>query len=347
MTRKEAIEKLLRREPVGYTPHHFDLTQKITNGLSERYKVSPEQVEDYIGNHFLYLDFTAPAGKAQGYSAKKLKAGQNIDEFGVTWDNARLYDIGDWAMVDHPIHDLDFDGYVFPDGRGEGRYESAVELMAKYPGRFNVLRMTGLLDTCWHLTGLEDFLVAMITEEETTNLLMDKAADYMIHVIETAPPGIDAVRLIEDWGVQKGLLFSRGLWKEYLEPRLKRIHAAIRRKGMHVMHHSCGDITDLFPDIIDLGVEIIDAVQPESMDIRFLKKEYGRDIIFFGGLGAQSTLPFGTPEDVVNEARNTIGILGKDGGYITGPAGSISTDTPLANVAALAEFCMTLKERGM
>lgn len=347
MTRKEAVVKLIRRESVGYTPHHFDLTQKITDGLAARYGVSPEQVEDHIGNHFLYVDFTAPAGRAEGYSAKKQKAGQNVDEFGVTWDNARLYDIGDWAMVAHPIRGLDFDGYTFPDGRGEGRYQDAIELMDRYPGRFNVLRMTGLLDTCWHLTGLEDFMVAMMAEEDTANLVMDKAAEYMIHVIESAPPQLDAVRFIEDWGIQKGLLFSRRLWKKYLEPRLKQIHEAVRKKGMCVMHHSCGDITELFPDIVALGIDIMDAIQPESMDIRFLKKEYGRDIVFFGGLGAQSTLPFGTAGDVVREAEETIKILGQGGGYIIGPAGSISTDTPMDNVAALAEFCMALKGRGL
>jgi uroporphyrinogen decarboxylase len=113
------------------------------------------------------------------------------------------------------------------------------------------------------------------------------------------------------------------------------------------MHHSCGDVTELFPDIIGLGIDIMDAIQPESMDIRFLKREYGRDIVFFGGLGAQSTLPFGTAEDVIREAEETIRILGEGGGYITGPAGSISTDTPMENVSALAEFCMTLKDRGM
>jgi len=116
---------------------------------------------------------------------------------------------------------------------------------------------------------------------------------------------------------------------------------------MYVMHHSCGNITALFPEIIDLGIDIIDAMQPETMDLAFLKREYGKDIIFFGGLGAQSTLPYGSIDDVIKEAEQTIGLLSQGGGYITGPAGSISTDTPLENVVALAEFCMKLKERGI
>lgn len=347
MTRKEAIIRLIDRKDVGYTPHHFDLTQKITHDLANHFKIGAEEVEDFIGNHFLYVDATAPHGQAEGYSAKKTNMGLNVDEFGVTWNNTGLYNIGDWAMVDHPIHDLSLDGYTFPDGKGEGRYIDALELIHQYPGRFNVLRMTGLLDSCWHLTGMQDFMEAMMIEEDFANTVMDHTTEYMINVINSAPPEIDAVRFIEDWGMQTGLLISKNLWKKYLEPRLKMIHAAVRKKGMYVMHHSCGNITALFPEIIDLGIDIIDAMQPETMDLAFLKKEYGKDIVFFGGLGAQSTLPYGSVDDVIREAEQTIDLLSRGGGYITGPAGSISTDTPLENVVALAEFCMRLKDRGV
>lgn len=346
MTKKEAIVNLIEKKPVGYTPHHFDLTMKITDDLAQHYRMDSEDIEDWMGNHFLYVDFGAPKGQSTGYRHK----GEDrvvVDEFGVSWDNAKLYGIGDWAMIDHPIRDLDLTGYVFPDGRGEGRYVEAEEQMRRFPGRFNVLRMTGLLDNCWHLTGLEDFLVAMVTEPDLAHEVMDRCADYMIHVIESAPESIDAVRFIEDWGMQKGLLFSRELWLAYLKPRLQRIHAACRKKGFYVMHHSCGDVTDLFPDIIELGIDIMDAIQPESMDVQMLKREYGEDIVFFGGLGAQSTIPFGTPEQVVEEAEEALHTLGQGGGYIIGPAGSISTDTPIENVVALVEFCMKLQERRM
>ncbi|MGI5977324.1 MAG: uroporphyrinogen decarboxylase family protein [Candidatus Limivicinus sp.] len=345
MTRKEAIRRLIERKPVGYTPHQFGFTLKIADDLARYYGISSDEVEEFIGNHMLYLVYDAPDGRQSGYRVQD-NDGIYVDEFGVAWDNSRLYNIGDWGIVDHPIKNLDADGYKFPDGRGDGRFIKAEKDMERFPDRFNVLRMTGLFDNGWHLTGLEDFMVAMLTEEELTNNILDHCTEYMINIIRSAPEGIDAVRFIEDWGMQKGLLFSRELWLRYLQPRLKLIHAACRERGFYVMHHTCGDVTDLFDDIIDLGVDVLDSIQPESMDIAELKRKYGGRIIFFGGLGAQSTIPNGTPEDVVAEAERAIDILGKNGGYIIGPAGTFSNDTPIENVAALAEFCMQLRERG-
>ena len=344
MTRKDAIIQLIEKGNAGYTPHHFDLTLKITDLLAEYYGVNRHAVEDSIGNHFLYVDFTAPEGQGGGYRSDISDGSIVVDEFGVKWDKQSLYDIGDWAMVDNPVKSMSLDRYAFPEGKGEGRFEGAKALMSEYTERFNVLRMTGLLDSCWHITGLENFLMAMALDEDFTNQILDNVAEYMINIIKATPDQIDAVRFIEDWGVQKGLLFSRSYWIKYLKPRLRRIHAACRKKGLYVMHHSCGDITELFPDIIELGVDIIDAIQPESMDIKYLKKEYGKYIVFFGGLGAQSTLPLGTPKQVIKEAEETLKILGENGGYIIGPAGSISTETPIDNIVALIDFCQRLKE---
>ena len=258
-----------------------------------------------------------------------------------------MYNVGDWGMVDSPVRDLDLSGYAFPGGDGEGRFEQAKKLIQQYPDRFCVLRMTGLFDTSWHITGMQDFMIAMASDERLACTILDEVTEYMIGVIEHIPEGIDAVRFIEDWGMQTGLLFSKSFWIRYLKPRLRLIHSACRRKGLHVMHHTCGDVTELMDEIVGLGIEVLDALQPEAMDVRAIKQRYGNDIVLFGGLGAQSTLPKGTPEQVVQEAEATVRVLGENGRYIIGPAGSISTDTPLENIVALVEFCTGLKERGL
>ena len=108
------------------------------------------------------------------------------------------------------------------------------------------------------------------------------------------------------------------------------------------MSHSCGDNTQLFPHLIELGVDVSDPLQPEVMDIAYIKKEYGKDIVLFGGLGCQSTIPNGTPEEVVTEAQERLSFLGEGGKYILGSSGSIPTESPIENVAALFEFCKSL-----
>lgn len=343
MTRKERVQKMLRGEMPDRIPHHFDLTMNITDVLADHYNLDREGVEDFIGNHLLYLDFTGPDGADNGY--RSIAEGSNVyeDEFGVRWDVSSNYNIGDWGMLGHPIEDMDFSGYTFPDGGGEGRFEQAKALMQRYPDRFNVLRMTGPYDLAWHLTGLEDFMVMMLLEEELTHEVLRKNTDYIVAIIEAAPDGLDAVRIIEDWGVQKGLLFSKELWMKYIYPCYVRIHDAIRQKNLFPMHHSCGDVTELMPEIIELGTAVIDAMQPEAMDLAFIKRTYGDKIVLFGGLGSQSTLPNGTPQQVVEEARSTLALMGEGGRYIIGPAGSISNDTPLENILALIDFCQSLE----
>lgn len=339
MTRKEAIVHLIKGENPGYTPHHFDLTLKMTDRLAEYYGYDRDGVEDYIGNHLLYLD------PETGF--RNSVKGNFVDEFGTTWDTAGNYDIGDWGMVAFPIEDFDFSNYTFPDGKSEGRYVTAIKVMEKYKDRFNVMRITGPLNLGWYTMGFSEFLIGMLVEKETIHMVFDKVTEYICNLIDRIPAGVDAVRMIEDWGIQSGLMFSKELWMEYLYPSYKQIYQKIRSKGLYVMQHSCGDITDLMPVMVELGVDVIDAMQPEAMDIAQIKKDFGRDIVLFGGLGSQSTIPRGIPADVIAEAVSTLKIMSEGGKYIFGPAGSIPTEAPIENVIALVDFCKSLKEKGI
>ncbi|MFV0363645.1 MAG: uroporphyrinogen decarboxylase family protein [Suipraeoptans sp.] len=345
MTRRERIKSIINGEVPDYTPFHFDLTMKMTDRLAEHYGTDAEGVEDLIGNHLLYVDFTGPNGTDNGYRSIAENGKDSTDEFGVEWDVDANYDIGDWAMVGHPIEDMDFDDYVFPDGKGEGRYDHAREVIKQYPDRFRVLRVTGPFDYGWHLTGLEDFMAMMILEEDLTTEVLGKTTDYIVNIIEAAPEEIDAVRIIEDWGIQTGLMFSKELWYKFIKPCYDRIHEAILKKGFYAMHHSCGDVTELLPEIIDLKTSILDSCQPECMDLKKIKEKYGKDIVLFGGLGSQSTIPNGTVSEVIEEAEKALVDYGQGGGYIIGPAGSVPTEAPIENVIALVEWCQNLKNR--
>ena len=342
MTRKERIKRIIKGELPDYTPHHFDLTMRMTDRLAGYYEIDRDAAEDRIGNHLLYLDFTAPGGRDNGFRDNSAGGGTYFDEFGVEWDVSKNYDVGDWGMRGSVVTDLNFSGYSFPDGLGEGRFQNAISLMNRYPDRFSVLRISGPFDLGWRITGLSDFLAAMVTDEKVIFHILEKTTEYIRNIIEAVPEGVDGVRLLEDWGLQKGLLFSKSLWMKYIFPCYKILHATIRKKGLAVFHHSCGDVTELMPEIIQLGVDVLDAIQREAMDLAFLKTEYGKYIVLFGGLGSQSTIPLGSPSQVVHEAEETVALLGKGGKYILGPSGSIPTDAPLENVLALVNFCISL-----
>jgi uroporphyrinogen decarboxylase len=343
VNRKERIKDILSGKLPDFTPYHFDMTMKMTDRLGEYYGLKGEETEDYIGNHLLYLDPDGPNGEENGYRGMSENGKTYFDEFGTEWDVSGNYDIGDWGMSGFPVHDLDFSGYTFPSGKGEGRFTRAKELMKAYPGRFNVMRITGPLTQAWYITGLEDFLMGTLADAAKIEYLLENITRYIIELIDGLPDEVDAVRLIDDYGIQKGLLISKKHWLRFIEPNYRKIVEAYRRKGVHAMHHSCGDVSELMPDFIGLGVEMLDAMQPEAMDIAEIKREYGNDIALFGGMGSQSTIPLGTPDDVRKEAVRLLEALGKGGRYLFGPAGSIPSEAPIDNVVALVEFCKEMQ----
>jgi uroporphyrinogen decarboxylase len=356
MNCKQRIKQLIGGGVPDSLPYHCNLTRKIKHNLAVRYSIDPETVEQYLGNHLLYLSFKEPLGSeladtkqpdienhvggTYSFKLKKTQEGRLVDEFGIVWDNESAYETGDWGMVDHPVKNMEIGSYRFPDGRAPGRFRDVEKVIQANPGRFNVLLMIGLFDTAWHVCGIQDLLMGMALDDKRfVNRMLDLALEFNVGIVEQMPPCFDGVRFMEDWGQQKGLLMGVDNWRRFIKPRLKEMYGAVKKRDCAVMSHSCGDISELFPDLIELGVDVSDPLQPEVMDLSSIKKEYGRDIVLFGGLGCQSTLPLGTPDEVVAEARERWQLLGQDGGYILGSAGSIPTDVPIENVVALFDYC--------
>jgi len=331
MTKKERIYALIEGKQPDVQPYHFDLTLKMRDRLAEYYQIESEAVERFIGNHLLYIGYSAPqefkedekgeesTGKYElgtfSHDLTKLEDNTFVDEFGVTWNNEDTYDTGDWGMVDHPVKDMNLEGYQIPDGSAPGRFLGIEKIIQKNPGRFNVVTMIGIFDVAWRIASLQDVLMSMVMEDKTfINTMLDKALEFNLGVIEQIPSDVvDGVRFLEDWGQQKGLMTGLKNWQRFFKPRLREMYAAAKKKGCAVMSHSCGDNTPLFPDLIEIGVDIFDPLQPEVMDVAFIKKEYGKDLVFFGGLGSQSTIPLGTPEEVIKEAKERLALLGGGG----------------------------------
>jgi uroporphyrinogen decarboxylase len=147
----------------------------------------------------------------------------------------------------------------------------------------------------------------------------------------------------DDLGVQTGTLFSKAMFREFILPRLKRCWQVFNDANVPIIMHSCGCITDFIPDLIDIGLRVLEPIQP-CMDLRYLKKEFGKDLVFWGGIETQKTLPFGTPAQVKDMARDAIRILGKGGGLIIAPSQEVMNDVPLENVKALVETIVEERE---
>ncbi len=178
----------------------------------------------------------------------------------------------------------------------------------------------------------------VLTDKDFVNRLLDRILQYNLGIIEHACSlDIDIFRFGDDWGQQRGLIMGIDLWREFIKPRIKRMYELVKSKGKHVMIHCCGKVDGIFPELIECGLDIFNPFQPEVMDVFENKRRYGDRLSFYGGISIQKTLPYGTVEEVKDEVRRLIEIVGENGGYIASPSHDLPADAKAENIAAMIE----------
>ena len=186
--------------------------------------------------------------------------------------------------------------------------------------------------------GIEPILADFIENPSFIEELFDRIIGFKLAIaLRLCRYPIDAFHYRDDWEQQHGLTMSQTPWRTFFRKRLRTLYDAVHSAGLPVSIHSCGDITEIIPDLIEIGVNMITPLQAEALDFNFLKKEYGRDLTFWGGVSTQRTLPYGTPADVRAEMRERIRVLGEGGGYILAPSHELQKDVPLENMLAFID----------
>ena len=237
-------------------------------------------------------------------------------------------------LLSSPLTEPTLKGFSFPDP-DHISYDSIITARQKYPEYFLVVTGQSIFERSWSLCGFENYFSYIAGNEVFVEELASKLADYSCEATKKLKGlGLDGIRFGDDLGFQSSLMIQPNVWRRIFKKHYKRIYQAAHDAGLTVMIHSCGNITEIIPDMIEIGVQVFHPLQPEAMDVRYCKKEFGKDIAFWGGLGSQSTIPNGTPEDVIREVKDRLELF-SDGGYILAPAGSIPTETPVENVVAI------------
>lgn len=187
--------------------------------------------------------------------------------------------------------------------------------------------------------GIENFLADMAGEPAFAQALLDRIIEKNLVMLENILhiPEVDGVLLGSDWGTQCDLIMSPSTWEEMIRPGEQREYDLIHSYGKDVWIHSCGNVEKILPSLVEMGVDVLNPLQPECMDIAAIKAAYGEELAFWGGISTQQTLPFGTPQAVRDEARAVRVLLSRGGGYIFSPAQELQGDVPPENMVALIE----------
>ncbi|MCC7493972.1 MAG: hypothetical protein IT204_16565 [Fimbriimonadaceae bacterium] len=330
VTRRERVLEALHHRQPDRCPHEMHFTQHSRQKMAAWY--DDPHWASRIGNHF------AVAGPALRWTEPR--PGYAEDAFGVVWNRTVDKDIG---IVDrYQLSAPSLAGYTFPDVHHPALYQHLPAALAPCGHLFRQANLGfSLFERAWTLRGMDNLLMDMVLYPEFVHELLDAICDWNVACVhELAKYDFDCIGFGDDWGQQRGLITGPKLWHEFIGPRVQRMYDAVHEHDMWVWIHSCGDIAELFGDLIEKGVDCFNPFQPEAQDVAEAKRLHGDRLSFHGGVSLQQTLSFGTPDDVRAEAEARIRVIGRDGGYILAPCHAVTGDVPAENIHALLEVAL-------
>ncbi len=325
MTKREVVRMVYEGKQPPYIPWSFSFCWEAYYKLVDHY--GTEEMESIYQNHIYTMN--------NGFKQDNLEDGIFKDVFGVIWDRSLDKNTGmpKGALLPNPT----LDGYNFPDLTLRYDFSTFPEQIKNHENQWLVFNGGSLYERAWYMRGMENLMMDFIENPKFVHELLNAIADCNIAAIRKACEfDIDAVHFGDDWGQQSGLIMGPDIWHEFIYPPLKRMFDAVRECGKYISIHSCGDVDELFDDLVDIGLNCFNPFQSEVMDVEALMKEYHGRLHFYGGLSTQRTLPNGSVDDVLAEMHQLLK-WGKNGGYIFAPAHAVQGDVPIENMVAFIE----------
>lgn len=270
-----------------------------------------------------------------------------VDEWGVGWKihpYETPYGKGNYTEIgSHPLaDDSAITSYKPPDPNRAELYADAAQMIRDFKADYWIVGVvaTTIFETAWALRGLEQMMLDMLTDPDLTNNIFDIPFNYHLTAAKTLVElGVDMIWAGDDVGSQNQMMISPRTWRKYLKQRMANFIAELKdiNPDVKVAYHTDGNVEPIIPELIEIGVDVLNPIQPASMNPAQIKKQYGDKLAFWGTIDEQKTLPFGSPDDVANEVRSRLENVGFNGGLVLAPTHHVQLDTPLENFWAMVE----------
>jgi uroporphyrinogen decarboxylase len=342
MTPRENLIRVLRRE--GYSEVPFDILLSPAQVERFRCQTGENDVEAYFRlQHRTTSIELEPYADPSLFFAEPLPEGTRFDSWGVAHTPGSAAAMHMTRQISPLAGDVPLTrivDYPLPVLANEDPLKKCVENVHE-SGYATVGQMAQTIwETAWAIRSMEDLMIDMMSGDERATVLLDRVTEVAVaRAAAYARAGCDIVHLGDDIGMQRGPMMSLELWRDWLKPRLDQVIRAAReeRSSILILYHSCGFIEPFLDDLTEIGVQIINPVQPESMTLSDIHEHHGARLSFWGTIGTQTTLPFGTPEEVRSEVLRNVEIAGEAGGLVVAPTHLVEPEVPFENIVALRD----------
>lgn len=349
MNKRDNLISVFRRTGYETIPVHYEMCPSLKSKFAEY--LQEHKLEYDIEPAYESLPWIQPAPydpeQYKKYYDVDFKEGTTIDAMGVAHEPGSEAAFHMTKMY-HPMEKFDsveqIESYPFLDYSSvtaEQQIQGVNELHSKGIAACGNMQCT-IWETSWYLRGMENLMMDMMSEDPMAEVLLDKITDMSAKKASIyAEAGADLLFLGDDVGMQNSIMMSEELYCDWLKPRLAKVISAAKaiKPDIIVLYHSCGFVTPFIPHLIEVGVDVLNPVQPECMSFEEIHSEFGDRLSFHGTIGTQTTMPFGTPEEVRKEVFKNLDIAGKEGGLLVAPTHLLEPEVPVENVLAYLKAC--------
>lgn len=364
MNSKERVLTALRRTGIpDCVPLQFDLCRPLLEGFGKKYGIpvhySPSYYEDLMyrtsGNELRIAMgsdcVVVGGGLPAGYSHPKTEDGCILNEFGMKMRQGPLY----MEVVECPFANIasaeEVRKFPFPDPTAEGRFEDARAGIEKYREDYFIIGDAELtmFEMAWHMVGMEKFMADMAMGEAYIGVLLDRCKEFTIGIAKKLVAlGVDGIWTGDDFGAQNGMMISPRMWRNLFKPRFAEVFSELKSANPNVlvMYHCDGAIAPILDDLIEIGMEVFNPVQPNvaGHEPGALKSRFGDRLSFWGAIDQQYLLPSGSQDEIEKDVAEKIRVLGAGGGYLCSPAHIVQSDTSMESVEV---FISAVKKHGI